>query len=64
MPKLYRDATTARHETPDVAELRRLLDVNLTRQPGNIRWATSSQQVLNARPAWPKRARNLRGQFS
>ena len=21
MPKLYRDATTARHETPDVAEL-------------------------------------------
>ena len=26
MPKLYRDATTARHETPDVAELRRLLD--------------------------------------
>ena len=25
MPKLYRDATTARHETPDVAELRRLL---------------------------------------
>ena len=23
MPKLYRDATTARHETPDVAELRR-----------------------------------------
>ena len=26
MPKLYRDATTARHETPDVAEMRRLLD--------------------------------------
>ena len=26
MPKLYRDATTARHEAPDVAELRRLLD--------------------------------------
>ena len=25
MPKLYRDATTARHETPDLAELRRLL---------------------------------------
>ena len=51
--------------TPEkLAELRRLLDVNLTRQPGNIRWATSSQQVLNARPAWPKRARNLRGQFS
>ena len=51
--------------TPEkLAELRRLLDANLTRQPGNIRWATSSQQVLNARPAWPKRARNLRGQFS
>ena len=46
--------------TPEkLAELRRLLDVNLTRQPGNIRWATSSQQVLNARPAWPKRARDL-----
>lgn len=26
MPKLYRDATTARHETPDVAELRRLAE--------------------------------------
>ena len=58
------DWTTAR-VTPEMqAELRRLLDANLTRQPGNIRWATSSQQVLNARPAWPKRARNLRGQFS
>ena len=26
MPKLYRDATTARHETPDLAELRRLAE--------------------------------------
>ena len=26
MPKLYRDAAAARHETPDVAELRRLRD--------------------------------------
>lgn len=26
MPKLYRDAATARHETPDVAELRRLAE--------------------------------------
>ena len=26
MPKLYRDATTARHATPDVAELRRLAE--------------------------------------
>lgn len=26
MPKLYRDAATAHHETPDVAELRRLAE--------------------------------------
>ena len=41
MPKLYRDATTARHETPDVAELRRLAEAAT---PGP--WSTAAFQLV------------------
>ena len=33
-------------------------------EPGNVQWATSSQQVLNARPSWVRRNRNELGQFA